>query len=187
MNLPGGGEVRGETTVPASPTLLQPGEGARFVALAPPGANGAYAETDSVRVAWTSSVPDALVALRLVAADAYLADQPVPDARCFAYLVDGNSALVGAPQAADSILGSVVISGCHRRTGPASSEPLRPDSVAADFLLAAFDPAFSAYAEALSNDVVRERRAAAGITGAFGVFGSAAPDRRRVLFVIRDR
>lgn len=53
-----------------------------------------------------------------------------------------------------------------------------------EWTLAVFDSSYSRYAD-VPTDAVRRERAAAGVSGAYGVFGSMAEVRRQTMLIVR--
>ena len=106
-----------------------------------------------------------------------------PPGGCQVILVTtGYTGLVGLPVEAlgDSVNARAILEGCEAGSPGTSSPP--PDSVEAFVDATAADSAFARYAR-VPSDGVAQSRASFGITGAYGVFGSATRAARRVVLV----
>lgn len=84
----------------------------------------------------------------------------------------------------DSLLARLYLMRCMTTLDP---EPLRPDSAELVVDVTAFDSAMSAYIrQGYTGEGVPRADASTGLQGAYGIFGSAAASRRRILFIPAD-
>jgi hypothetical protein len=187
VEVPGAERASGQTTVPAVPEWILPAEGARVESRWSRGTG----LTDSLLLHWRST--GASTEIPAVGADeVYAGDRRVPDARCALFLSAHDGLGIGNVRPSsegDSLLVLAVLTNCAQGSGPSTgSTALRPDSVALPLLLAAYDSAYAAHAEAQRNGRrgIREGRASPGLSGAYGVFGSVATAQRRVVFVVSE-
>jgi hypothetical protein len=178
VEVPGGESVRGDTRVPPPPALPRPAEGARI----PFAWSGYLGDAGPVRVAWGRPETGGLT---LGARPGRLWRGGVASqlGRCQVTLVatdyTGLGILLEVP--GDTLLVRAILDGCAADGSPGAASP-PPDSLEAFIDATAFDSAYVQYARA-STDGVARARASSGITGAYGVFGSAARTARHVVFV----
>jgi hypothetical protein len=138
-----------------------------------------------VALRWRSTA-DALEIPIATTERVYLAGR-VADARCVLYLIrpDGTLAGSGGPliMQTDSLRVRAHLTNCMAHGASPGDASLRPDSASVSLLLAAYDSAYAAHVVRPGGRGVRESRASPGLTGAYGVFGSVATARRRVVLV----
>jgi hypothetical protein len=158
IRLPDGSVVTGETTVPEAPALVAPTESEQ---VAIRGGEGV------VSVRWTPTPPMARVELAVEASTA----------SCWA--------AVGRPLAyASFVTLDPGLGETHEVRLRGGCEDAR-FAFPARFVLMSFDTAYARYAdEVLGQAWSSHGRASAGLTGALGVFGSAAASDRRVEIVL---
>ncbi|HET9984662.1 MAG TPA: hypothetical protein VFQ38_13790 [Longimicrobiales bacterium] len=165
IDLPDGESVLGRTVVPPVPPLLSPGPGV------------------TIRVPrYGSSSPEDPVALDWLAAPGSRVEAAVnPAPGCEAWIsAEGSSygtysvVLTAAPPA------DLRVNGLFCRG------PVPPGEYPAELVLTVFDSTYTRYArETLGVDQLPAERAAAGITGAVGVFASAAQARIPVSLAVK--
>ena len=178
IELPGGAAVHGGTTVPPPPALLRPVEGTHV----PFAWSGFLGDAGPVRVAWERPESGVLM-LGARAGRLWRGGVAASPGQCQVILVTTDfTGLVGFPVEApgDSMTARAILQGCEAGSLGTSSPP--PDSVEAFVDATAADSAFARYAR-VSSDGVAQSRASFGITGAYGVFGSATRTARRVVLV----
>ena len=167
-----GGRARGRTVVPPHPVIHAPAEtlrvrgertGEAFTWLAPP-----------IPMRWTAEGP---VALAGWVGRTWAAEAAEPECHVGLQGMDAPPLHEGG----DSLLARVYLTACQ--TGP--EEPLlRPDSAEVLVDVTAFDSATIAYMrQGHAGKGIPQADASTGLEGAFGLFGSAAASRRRILFV----
>jgi hypothetical protein len=176
IELPGGGSVRGTATIPAPPELLVPVEQARLVldAGAPPSGapSGVVRELGTVEVRWTPLAAGTRLEVGITAQPAASGAPP------------GMVCAVSAPRTASpGSVGStrlpIFAVECLR-----DGAPERWSSLEARVLVTAFDTAYARYAaQVIGQESILRSHAAAGLTGAYGVFAGAAAAERRLLLV----
>jgi|GEM_PF-1768071 len=177
IELPGG-TVHGGTTVPPPPALPRPVEGTHV----PFTWNGFLGEAGPVRVAWETPESGVLM-LGARAGRLWRGGAATPPGQCQVHLVTTDyTGLDGVPVGApgDSATTRVLLDGCVAGALGTSSPP--PDSLEAFIDAIAADSAFARYVR-VSSEGVAQSRASFGITGAYGVFGSATRTARRVVLV----
>jgi hypothetical protein len=176
IELPGGGSVHGRATIPDAPELRAPTEQARLVldARTPPSGtpSGAVRELGTVEVRWTPLAAGTRLEVGISAGP------PASGAP------QGTVCAVGAPRVASpGSVGStglpIFAVGCMR-----DGTPERWDSLEARVLVTAFDTAYARYAaQVIGQESILRSHAAAGLSGAYGVFAGAATAERRLLLV----
>jgi hypothetical protein len=193
ITLPDGRQVAGRTTVPFPPELVTPAAGARLRTRRIYRGNEGIA--DSLVLRWRVRQGGMRAHPVVLPGAVYRQGEVVSGGRCELYLVGMDHAVLDArlrgPRA-DSLRARLHVDRC--RLGSTSTAPaLRPDSLEAFILITAFDSAYTTYAEDTERVLnsgagsgIREGRASAGLTGAYGVFGSAATTRRRVMLVFSE-
>ena len=73
---------------------------------------------------------------------------------------------------------------CFRRSAPGTALPVEYDSLHARLLVTAYDTAYVRYAATIEDGgSVQQRRFAAGVSGALGLFAGAATADRRITLV----
>jgi hypothetical protein len=166
VQLPDGKRIHGTTTVPAPPNLRSPASGTTLQIAGPPDFN-----PPPMLVNWTTVVPAPLVHLVM----------SVPNLPC--------EVLMRLPQYADSNLridatgrDSLSIRLSALNCGDQNIE--NRTRFDAQLVLTVFDESYARYDQEFSRSSgVRSRYASLGITGAVGVFGSAATVRLPVVLV----
>jgi hypothetical protein len=164
VRLPDGRMITGATTVPALPVLVEPGTDAVFTARntgAPP------SDEQAMRVTWEPLPAGHRAELFTVSLNEVCVVM-LPEGLQFGrYLhVTGRDSVSVAPVVA-----------CREGGLPAS--------LSADVGLAVYDENYSRYAtDGWASSSVRDTGAAAGVEGAWGLFGAVAQVRQRVLLVL---
>lgn len=180
VRFPGGAVAAGTAVVPSPPAIQSPAQGARVgvanrgVPVSGPAGSGWLAEID------VSYVPDPLTRefdVLLSPRVGYAGGAVLSAAECGPQY---RRASAGAPfVAATRVLLRISALGCT--VGPAA---VAWDSIAATVEVTAYDTAFSRYLRQVHHaDAVRSELASAGITGAYGAFGTAARAARPVVLV----
>jgi hypothetical protein len=187
--IPGRGVASGATAVPLMPELLRPLDGTRLVA----SGSGWYSP---VMLRWRTRPEARQVALAVRSRAVYVGGRPVPGVECWINVVQNQTSNSDGSlrSRADSALVSIAVYECRAPGALRTAPALRPDSVEAIVSVTAFDSAYTVYTEDLPGVLsggrwggIREGRASAGLTGAYGVFGSAAAARRRLMLVSSGR
>jgi hypothetical protein len=179
IRLPGGEFIEGAATVPRPPTIIAPGEGARWV-------QRATGDVDSLKVQWTAAVGTAGIGISLQSNRVFYKGAQVADAACTVY-VRSRTQLgffrVVDTSLTDSASLAYELFNCTGRAGTDTPIPFRPDSIHASLLVTAYDTAFTRYLERPSGRSVREEHVTAGITGSIGIFAGVASAERGVTLV----
>lgn len=169
----------GETTVPAPVSLTSPVEGARLVVeCGDPIRCGATVYTNTFPtvaewpVGWSSDGPDA-GGIGLSPTAVFLDDQVYPGDTCRPSY--GSRPHSGAEESA--VL-HVLRFDCARPLDPA-----RFDSIHADLVVYSVNDAYRQYIEGIGDETIRVDAAAAGVEGAWGLFGAVTPTVREVVLV----
>ncbi|HEX2189664.1 MAG TPA: DUF4249 family protein [Longimicrobiaceae bacterium] len=183
VELPDGGSITGRTVVPERPTAVQPAESARVPVQSNAGV-GMSGVSHPVTVRWRAPTGGSRVRLVPTPGAVFARGGAIAGAGCQlwptgsgeTYLDGGQSAPLG-----DSLRFSVQLY-CAEPAGTGGGR-LVPDSVEVRLDLVAVDSAYARFAETWGDDAVREARASAGVTGAFGVFAGHSLTRRRIVLV----
>jgi hypothetical protein len=175
VDIPGGEQVRGRTVVPAPATMLAPEDRLRIESESVTA--GHLRGLQSVLVRWSVPGP---VTLAGWVERGWAPERD--DLRCGTTLQRPYS-----PQRpeleTDSAWVGIEVYSCTSVMDP--TVPLRADSVEVTLGVTTYDASYLAYVEDAENGLSREQ-ASRGLEGAFGVFGSAATARRRVILVARE-
>jgi hypothetical protein len=164
----GDASVHAATEVPTAPAVLSPVARQR-VLFSPFAAEDA----NPVTVEWqTASAPR--VEIRFAEARPYRANALVPDARCFIQTYEYGAA-VGRASGSHTV--SIADVYCGSTSGP---QQVVYDSVIAPIVVTAYD---SAYAEFALHGESVTRRPNGALSGAYGVFGSAASTWREIILI----
>jgi hypothetical protein len=185
ITLPDGSRVTGSTVVPHPGEVLSPAPGHRVVARcasedvcwpAPPD----YAPVALLDLEWRNGEGVEAVLLHMEAVDVFYRGGTYPGSDCtLGFNVPGG--FLGVLRS-EKTLWSVPAVQCH---GEATANS-RFDSIRARVRVVGVDAAYASYAEALwEGSTIRDASASAGLTGAFGVFGSAAVAAAEIM-LIRD-
>jgi hypothetical protein len=179
---PGGERVSGQTTVPAVPEWVRPTDAERIRMRW----TQFMAEASAVALRWRSSA--AALEIPVVATDRVFAEGRVADVRCTLYLLHPDGRLTGSGgmliTRTDSLHARAHLTSCTGPGIPPGAEPsFRADSASVSLLLAAYDSAYATHVERQGGRGIREVHASQGLTGAYGVFGSVATARRRVVLI----
>jgi hypothetical protein len=167
-----GERVRGSTTIPPLPVLHSPRERLRVPAEY---RDGFLRGTDSVLVRWTANDLTSLTSgvERVWGPNA-------EGARCSSQLSRWYYATGGR---VDSARVQVDVVGCNTGFGQEQFQ-VRPDSVEVVLGVTTYDGSYLAYIQT-SDEGIPLEKASSGLEGAFGLFGSAATARRRIILVTR--
>lgn len=183
VDAPGGRRATGETVVPAAPEWIEPVRDERLVTRWSQGPGTAA----SLMLRWRSSAASMEIPV-VVAAEVYAGGSRIPDTFCSVILILPDGSVLGWRAGlvpSDSVRVRVQLGNCVRRGEQAGvGPPIQPDSAAAELVLAGYDAAYAAYLDGFGRQGVRAERASSGLKGAFGVFGSVAAARRRVVIVV---
>lgn len=187
VTLPEGTTVAGRTTVPLPPDLIRPEEGVRVPVQRI--SDGSEGRGDLFPVRWRVLGSGGGAALTGRVGAVYRGGVEVNGAGCTLLLVTpDNVAQNGHLHAAgeDSLMLRPLVY-CTEGTGPGSVRPFQPDSVDAVLSTTVYDSVYTRYTALVGDDRVGSGAASAGITGANGVFGSAATAGRRIRLVFPPR
>lgn len=172
VNVPGEEPVRGRTVVPAPPEVLAPED--RLRVLADPLESRLRAPAP-LTVRWTAP---ARATVSGWAPRAWSPEGPI--VRCDTNFI--NYYYLNTPELyTDSAQVQVDVRDCYTGEGGYVS---RVDSAEVMLGVTTYDESYLAYVAESQNGVPREQ-ARSGLQGAFGVFGSAATVRRRIVLVAR--
>jgi hypothetical protein len=178
IDLPDGRQIRGETSIPASPELLRPVEGERWHFADVPESAVPVADPQVLR--WRSEPAVAALTLSLLSDSVFHAGTSVPHSGCGVYM--GS---VRYTQHVDSITWRPPLF-CDGWGGSQGGPQARPDSLDMRLRAVFFDTAFVRYQGlAEYGGTVRRSEAAVGLKGAAGIFTAAAVAERRVRMVPR--
>lgn len=178
VDVPTGERVRGRTVVPAAPVIHAPGDRLRVMADTTP--YGSLRAADFVTLRWT--VEAGPVGLSSWPGRVWARGQE--GARC-----SGTQLLrpdlfppVVRESAGDSVRVLVEAGGCH----PGNMEArLHPDSLEVMVGVTAYDSVYLEYARYREEFGVGRDEVSKGLEGAYGLFGSVAISRRRLVLVRR--
>jgi hypothetical protein len=185
VEVPDGGTVAGRTTVPHPPQDIQPAEHARVRMVRDPQGRQDFSEPLTLR--WHSPPPAGGAGFQVVATSVFEQGRVAADAGCWVWLADaGGSRQDPAQTGSDSVRIRGNIQGCSAPTAAGQRREVRPDSVAVILRFTAVDSSYATYQRVHRDRGVREESASAGITGAYGLFGSASGVNRRIVFVFAD-
>lgn len=163
--LPDGGTVQGATTIPRVPALFEPAPGAELD-VGTPDASGV---PEPFVARWSAVAPGRRAEIALQA------DAP----GCVAMLrigTDASTNFIDVTGADSAVL----------RTGLVACSGPAPAQMSARLVLTVYDAHYTDYADAMAGDrPVPRERAAAGVQGAAGVFGSAVRASVPVVLVRR--
>lgn len=168
VDLSTGERVRGSTIIPQLPVLHSPQERLRLSAQY---RDGFLRAADSVVVRWTYTD---LTSLTGSMGRVWVPN--VEGVRCSAQL---NRRYYTTGERVDSARVQVEVVGCSADFG---QHQVRPDSAEVVLGVTTYDSAYLAYV-GHTTDGIPLKEASSGLEGAFGLFGSAATARRRIILV----
>lgn len=175
VDAPGGEQVRGLTVIPTPAVMLSPED--RLHVEANSVTAGHLHAMRTVLVRWSTPGPASLVG--------WVERGWAPgrdDLRCGTSLQRPYSLQMPTLDT-DSVWVGIEVYSCTSFLDP--TVPVRPDSVEVTVGVTTYDASYLAYVRDAENGLSREQ-ASRGLEGAFGVFGSAATARRRVILVHQE-
>lgn len=174
----GGGAIQGAATIPSTPEILRPDPNARFVVQRQYTGQGFPGEI-SVRL--RSGAGTGGVQLDLQTTAVFAGGVRVSDAVCQLEYPRGLTRPATSDTAVITIFNPIF---CWRWATPGTALPVEYDSLHARLLVTAYDTAYVRYAAMIEDDAsVQQRRYAAGVSGALGLFAGAATADRRITLV----
>lgn len=180
IDVPGREPVRGTTLVPEVPEWIVPTSDPRL----PVEWTSGIGISEEFLMRWRGT--GALVQLPITTTERVFSGGELTDAHCIAIPVrpDGDPVENDGPLAErDSVRARIRLANCATtQAAPGGGQPVVADSAHVQVMLTVYDSAYATHAASV-NASIPEQTASLGLTGAYGVFGSAAIARKRVVLV----